>query len=116
MVFVSALAPARNSVALMQNLAMAREVIAALAARPIAHLVYISSDSVYADDANPVTEQSCCQPSSMHGMMHAARELMLKGEVKTPLAILRPSLLYGARIRTTATGQTAFGGSLRRAS
>ena len=107
-VFVSALAPARNSVALMQNLAMAREVIAALAARPIAHLVYISSDSVYADDANPVTEQSCCQPSSMHGMMHAARELMLKGEVKTPLAILRPSLLYGARDPHNGYGPNRF--------
>lgn len=107
-VFVSALAPARNSVALMQNLAMAREVIAALAARPIAHLVYISSNSVYADDANPVTEQSCCQPSSMHGMMHAARELMLKGEVKTPLAILRPSLLYGARDPHNGYGPNRF--------
>jgi nucleoside-diphosphate-sugar epimerase len=107
-VFVSALAPARNSVALMQNLAMAREVIAALAARPIAHLVYISSDSIYADDANPVTEQSCCQPSSMHGMMHAARELMLKGEVKTPLAILRPSLLYGARDPHNGYGPNRF--------
>ena len=107
-IFVSALAPARNSVALMQNLTMAREVIAALAERPVAHLVYISSDSVYADDANPVTENSCCQPSTMHGMMHAARELMLKSEVKAPLAILRPSLLYGASDPHNGYGPNSF--------
>lgn len=107
-IFVSALAPARNSVALMQNLTMAREVIAALSERPVAHLVYVSSDSVYADDVNPVTERSCCQPSTMHGMMHAARELMLKSEIKAPLAILRPSLLYGARDPHNGYGPNRF--------
>jgi UDP-glucose 4-epimerase len=87
---------------------MAREVIAALSERPVAHLVYVSSDSVYVDDANPVTERSCCQPSTMHGMMHAARELMLKSEVKAPLAILRPSLLYGARDPHNGYGPNRF--------
>lgn len=107
-VFVSAIAPARNSAALMQNLVMAEQVIAALAAQPAEHLVYISSDAVYADNANPVTERSCRQPSSMHGMMHAARELMLKTEVKAPLAILRPSLLYGARDPHNGYGPNRF--------
>jgi UDP-glucose 4-epimerase len=107
-VFVSALAPARNSAALMQNLRMAEQLIAALAAQPVAHVVYISSDSVYADEANPVTERSCCQPASMHGMMHAARELMLRSEVKAPLAVLRPSLLYGARDPHNGYGPNRF--------
>jgi len=107
-VFVSAIAPARNAAALMQNLVMAEQLIAALAAQPVAHLVYISSDAVYADDANPVTERSCRQPSSMHGMMHAARELMLKTEAKVPLAILRPSLLYGARDPHNGYGPNRF--------
>jgi nucleoside-diphosphate-sugar epimerase len=107
-VFVSAIAPARNSAALIQNLVMAERVIAALAAQPVAHLVYISSDAVYADDANPVTERSCRQPSSMHGMMHVARELMFKAEAKVPLAILRPSLLYGARDPHNGYGPNRF--------
>ena len=107
-VFVSAIAPARNSAALMQNLVMAEQLIAALAAQPVAHLLYISSDAVYADDANPVTERSYRQPSSMHGMMHAARELMLKAEAKAPLAILRPSLLYGARDPHNGYGPNRF--------
>jgi len=107
-VFVSALAPARSSALLMQNLGMATQAIAALTAQPVAHLVYVSSDAVYADDASPVTERSCCQPSSMHGMMHAARELMLKSELKMPIAILRPSLLYGARDPHNGYGPNRF--------
>jgi UDP-glucose 4-epimerase len=107
-VLVSAIAPARNSAALMKNLIMAERVITALATQPAEHLVYISSDAVYADNANPVTERSCRQPSSMHGMMHAARELMLKTEVKAPLAILRPSLLYGARDPHNGYGPNRF--------
>jgi nucleoside-diphosphate-sugar epimerase len=94
-VFVSALAPTRTPAMLVQNLQMAAAVVDALAKQPVAHLVYVSSDAVYADDANPVTERSSCAPSSLHGMMHAARELVLKTQVKAPLAILRPSLLYG---------------------
>jgi UDP-glucose 4-epimerase len=107
-VFVSALAPARNTAMLLQNLRMAEAVGQALSSRPVAHVVYISSDAVYADAANPVTERSCCQPSSLHGMMHAARELMLKNDVKAPLAVLRPSLLYGARDPHNGYGPNRF--------
>ena len=107
-VFVSALAPARNSAMLMQNLRMADQAVVALASRPVAHLVYVSSDAVFADDATPVTERSCCQPSSMHGMMHAARELMLRSDVKVPLAVLRPGLLYGARDPHNGYGPNRF--------
>lgn len=95
-VFVAAAAPARTPELLIRNVAMGNAIAVALAAKPVAHVVYISSDAVYADDANPVSETSPCQPSSLHGMMHATRELVLKSQVKAPLAILRPSLLYGA--------------------
>jgi nucleoside-diphosphate-sugar epimerase len=67
----------------------------ALAAAGAAHVVYISSDAVYADADGVLTETSCAQPSSLHGVMHLAREVVLSSAVKAPLAILRPSLLYG---------------------
>src|SRR5262249_28293178 len=92
--FVSALAPTRNNAMLIDNLRMAEAVCAALAAQQVAQLVYISSDAVYCDDANPVTERSCQQPSSLHGAMHLAREIMLRTTLKLPLAILRPTLIY----------------------
>ena len=95
-IFVSAVAPTRTATNLVENVRMAEAVCTALAAAAPAHLVYVSSDAVYDDEANPVTETSARQPSSLHGMMHAARELMLGMAIKAPLAILRPSLLYGA--------------------
>jgi len=93
---VSAITPAKTIPVLMQNLSMVEAVCDALANVGVAHLVHISSDAVYADDQNPVTEQSYCAPSTLHGIMHAARELMLKSAVQTPIAFLRPTLIYGA--------------------
>ena len=95
-VFVSAVAPARTAAHVTANVRMGEVVCEVLGATPPLHLVYISSDAVYVDDANPVTERSCCQPSSLHGVMHLAREVMLRNSVKAPLAVLRPTLLYGA--------------------
>lgn len=107
-VMLSAIAPAKTVSMLMQNLRMVEAVCAALAESEIAHLVYISSDAVYADDANPVTEESPCAPSTLHGMMHAARELMLKGSTKAPVAMLRPTLIYGAADPHNGYGPNRF--------
>lgn len=107
-VMVSAIAPAKNVSMLMQNLRMAEAVCAALAEKPVSHLVYISSDAIYADDANPVTENSCCAPSTLHGMMHAARELMLKSSTAAPVAMLRPTLMYGAHDPHNGYGPNRF--------
>src|SRR5262245_60812641 len=107
-VFVSALAPTRNNAMLIDNLRMAEAVCAALAAQPVAQLAYISSDAVYSDDANPVTERSCQQPSSLHGAMHLAREIMLRTTLKLPLAILRPTLVYGAKDPHDGYGPNRF--------
>jgi UDP-glucose 4-epimerase len=107
-VFVSALAPTRNNAMLIDNLRMAEAVCAALAAQAVAHLAYISSDAVYSDDADPVTERSCQQPSSLHGAMHLAREIMLRTTLKLPLAILRPTLIYGAKDPHNGYGPNRF--------
>jgi UDP-glucose 4-epimerase len=107
-VFVSALAPTRNNSMLIDNLRMAETVCAAAAAQQLAQLVYISSDAVYADDANPVTERLCQQPSSLHGVMHLAREIMLRAALKLPLAILRPTLIYGAKDPHNGYGPNRF--------
>jgi nucleoside-diphosphate-sugar epimerase len=107
-VFVSAVAPAKTSAQLMTNLRMAEAALAAFAAVPPAHLVYISSDAVYADDANPVSERSPVAPSTIHGMMHAARELMFRSEYRGPFAALRPTLIYGARDPHSGYGPNRF--------
>jgi UDP-glucose 4-epimerase len=107
-VFVSALAPTRNNAMLIDNLRMAESVCAALAAQPVAHLVYISSDAVYSDDVSLVTERSCQQPSSLHGVMHLTREVMLRTTLRQLLAILRPTLIYGAKDPHNGYGPNRF--------
>jgi UDP-glucose 4-epimerase len=107
-VFVSAVAPAKNTAQLMANLRMAEAALPAFAAVSPAHLLYISSDAVYADDANPVTERSPVAPSTIHGMMHAARELMFRSEYRGPFAALRPTLIYGSRDPHSGYGPNRF--------
>jgi len=96
-VFIAAKAPCKTPAMLAENINMAAQLCAALAARPVDHLVYVSSDAVYADSDEPLTEASAKAPDSLHGAMHLARELMLRESVKSgAFAILRPTLIYGA--------------------
>jgi UDP-glucose 4-epimerase len=95
LVLVSAVAPCKNASTLVENVKMMSTVCSALTQSSVCHVVYISSDAVYRDSAEPLTENSCAEPQSLHGAMHLARELMLKSTVNAPVAILRPSLLFG---------------------
>lgn len=109
LVIVSAKAPCKNNDMLMDNLKMVQSVCKAFEQIPVAHCVYISSDAVYADDVTLATESSNNAPSSFHGMMHSCRELMLKQfATKIPLAILRPSLLYGLQDPHNGYGPNRF--------
>lgn len=96
LVFVSAKAPCRDLQMLRENLMMAEAVCSALRQRPVAHVAYISSDAVYKDSKEPLTEASCAEPGSLHGVMHLAREVALRQEFAGPLALIRPTLVYGA--------------------
>ena len=95
-VFVSARAPVKNNQMLIDNLKMADVVCEALGQTPINHLIYISSDAVYADSEIPLTEESVRGPNSLHGVMHLAREVMLQESIESPMCILRPTLIYGS--------------------
>jgi len=108
LVVVSAAAPCRNAAMLVANIRMMAAVADALAKESVAQVVYVSSDAVYRDSREPLIEESCAEPASLHGAMHLSRELMLKDVVKAPLAILRPSLLYGAADPHNGYGPNRF--------
>jgi nucleoside-diphosphate-sugar epimerase len=95
LVFASAKAPCKNLEMLRENLVMAESVCAALRKQPVAHVAYISSDAVYKDSEAPITESSSAEPGSYHGIMHLAREVALRNEYSGPLALVRPTLVYG---------------------
>ncbi|MEI8173110.1 MAG: NAD-dependent epimerase/dehydratase family protein [Deltaproteobacteria bacterium] len=108
LVLISAIAPCKDNQILLKNIAMMASVCAAIDKTPPAHVIYISSDAVYADDTKPLTENSCAEPSSLHGIMHLAREVMLKQVCNMPLAILRPTLVYGAGDTHNGYGPNQF--------
>lgn len=107
-VAVSAIAPCKNSEMLRDNVILALALVQAIARVKPAHIVNISSDAVYADGPLPLTEASPTAPDTLHGVMHLAREVMFRSESKSPLAILRPSLLYGAADPHNGYGPNRF--------
>lgn len=107
-VAVSALAPCKNSEMLVENMIMARTMVQALAMCTVAQVVNISSDAVYADGPVPLSESSPAAPETVHGAMHLAREIIFRSETTAPLAILRPTLLYGSRDPHNGYGPNRF--------
>ena len=95
LVFVSAKAPCKDLAMLIENTRMAQAVCSAIKIKPVAHVIYISSDAVYKDSPTALNEASCAEPGAIHGAMHLVREIALKQEYAGPLAIVRPTLVYG---------------------
>jgi nucleoside-diphosphate-sugar epimerase len=109
LVAIAAKAPVKTNAMLIDNMAIVRSMIDALAQSPVSHVVNISSDAVYADAPVPITEQGTpAAPTTLHGVMHLARELALKSVASWPLAILRPSLLYGSADPHNGYGPNRF--------
>lgn len=108
LVVISAEAPCKDAAMLYRNIKMMHTVCEVLTYTPVKHVIYISSDAVYADSAEPLTEMSVTAPTSLHGIMHLTREMMLQSVSQAPLAILRCSLLYGASDPHNGYGPNRF--------
>jgi nucleoside-diphosphate-sugar epimerase len=108
LVAAAAIAPCRNAAMLRDNAIIAAAMLKAAAAVPPAQVVNISSDAVYADSDFPLTESSLKAPESLHGIMHLAREMMFTSEIKPPLAMLRPTLIYGSADPHNGYGPNRF--------
>lgn len=107
-VAASAVAPCVSPEMMVENMVIARAIVTALAASPVAHVINISSDAVYSDSAEPLSESSCASPTSLHGAMHLAREVMFRTSLSAPLAVLRPTLLYGGADPHNGYGPNRF--------
>jgi nucleoside-diphosphate-sugar epimerase len=107
-VAVSAIAPVKTVDMLADNMVMIRNMVAALVKAPVAHVLNIGSDAVFADGPLPLNEASPRAPESLHGVMHLARELAFAAEIKSPQATLRPTLVYGAKDPHNGYGPNRF--------
>jgi UDP-glucose 4-epimerase len=108
LIVVSAEAPCKDAAMLMRNVQMMIGICEAISEVQPAHVIYISSDAVYADSMEPLNEASSAEPGSMHGAMHLTREVMLKEAVDGTLAILRPTLIYGINDPHNGYGPNRF--------
>ena len=108
LVVIAAIAPCKDNQMLLKNISIMASVCAAIEKTPPKHVIYISSDAVYADDTKPLAENSCAEPASVHGIMHLAREVMLKQVCNMRLAILRSTLVYGAGDTHNGYGPNQF--------
>jgi nucleoside-diphosphate-sugar epimerase len=87
----------RDLPTLMRNLKMGQALSAALELSPCAHLLYISSDAVYPFDEAVLSEKSHTDATTLYGIMHRTREVMIQNAVSCPLLILRPTQVFGLR-------------------
>ena len=92
----------------VRNILMARHVAQALQQTPVAHLIYLSSESIYGNRAGRISEATPAVPTSLYGAMHQTREVILAAEAGVPLAILRLTGLYGAGDTHNAYGPNRF--------
>lgn len=110
LVFLSAVTPdkGRGIEHFLANVRMGEAVCAAMAKVMPAHVIYASSDAVYPFSNATTTETSCAEPTDLYGAAHLARELMLKGTAKCPVAILRPTMIFGAGDTHNSYGANRF--------
>ena len=107
-VAASAIAPCKDVGMLVDNMRLVRAILDAIARIKPAHVVNISSDAIYGDEPLPLHEGVPPSPGSLHGAMHLSRELAFQATITAPLAILRPTLVYGVADPHNGYGPNRF--------
>ncbi len=107
-VFAAAKAPAKTNLDFIENLVLVQEFIELINGTPFAYLLNISSDAVYGDYMRPIIEDDQPQPTSIHGLMHYSRELILGTFFGDKMGNLRPTLIYGPKDPHNGYGPNKF--------
>jgi len=98
LVMAAGIAPGKppSTSELVSNACFARAVAEAVRRQPVAHLIYLSSDAVYPDSEECLTEASCASSESLYGTSHRLREAILSCTDTVACQILRCTMVYGA--------------------
>jgi len=108
-VFASADVPVKSLEQFERNLSMLRNFLDGVKGKKLSQLVYISSDGVFADSQQPLTENSPRGAENLHGLMHFVREVALESsEFKEILCVARPTTIYGAKDPHNSYGPCSF--------
>ena len=108
-VFASADVPVKSLEQFERNLSMLRNFLDGIKGKKLSQLVYISSDGVFADSQQPLTEHSRRGAENLHGLMHMVREVALESsEFREILCLVRPTIIYGAKDPHNSYGPCSF--------
>ena len=108
-VFLSAAkAPVKNISMLNYNMTIIANIVESLKNINLKQFIYLSSDAVYKDSLKLINENSICEPDSLHGLMHLAREKYLKSIYSDKICIVRPTLVYGLNDPHNGYGPNMF--------
>ena len=107
-IFCAAEAPAKNIQMLANNMEICNNVCKALNNKNINQLINISSDAVFSDTKEKITEKSFKGPDNFHGIMHLSRELILSSKFKNILCNIRPTLIFGMEDTHNGYGPNKF--------
>jgi UDP-glucose 4-epimerase len=110
LVFLAALTPdkGRGIAPFLANQRMGAAVTEVLESSSVGHLIYVSSDAVYPFRSGLINEESCAEPTDLYGAMHLSREIMMRQAAKVPVAVLRPTLIYGVGDSHNSYGPNRF--------
>ncbi|MDC1375717.1 SDR family oxidoreductase [bacterium] len=107
-VLSAAIAPAKNSEDLQNNIELITNIINAIKSKSLEYLLNISSDAVYEDSKDLISEDTTIYPQGFHGIMHCMREHLLERNLSAPLGHLRPTLIYGENDPHNGYGPNSF--------
>ena len=108
-IFLSAAkAPVKNISMLNYNMTIIENIVESLKNINLKQFIYLSSDAVYKDSLKLINENSICEPDSLHGLMHLAREKYLKSIYSDKICIVRPTLVYGLNDPHNGYGPNMF--------
>lgn len=108
LIFAAAKVPVRRFSDFRANMDILTNFLFNFAEKKPGYLVNISSDAVYADTTEFISEYSTLGPSSLHGGMHLMREKALDEVFGGSVLHLRPTSIYGFRDPHSGYGPNKF--------
>ena len=95
LVLVAAKSPAKNFGDIEENIRLISNLCVVLTSKNPNYVLNISSDAVYADSVQALTEKSLQAPLNPHGVMHSMREMIVNNTFNCTVGHLRPTLIFG---------------------
>lgn len=105
-----AIAPCKIFSDFLKNLSIIDNIQNGLTGAKIKKYINISSDAVYSDKKTRISEQDIPLPTTLHGLMHYNREIIINTSLgkTTKIIHIRPTLIYGVNDPHAGYGPNLF--------